>query len=74
MRGTAERLAYLYQQYIDGTCTEEELQEFFEYVRMPEMRQDLRELAEDHLQHISTGNNLTEVNWDDMYSRIMQQA
>lgn len=74
MRGTAERLAYLYQQYIDGTCTEKELEEFFGYVRMPEMRQELRELAEDHLQHIPPGNNLTEVNWDDMYNRIMQSG
>ncbi|HEY0608848.1 MAG TPA: FecR domain-containing protein [Chitinophaga sp.] len=74
MSGTAERLAYLYQQYIDGRCTEEELQEFFEYVRMPEMRQDLHKLAESHLRDISPGNNLTEVNWDDMYSRIMQQG
>lgn len=74
MSGTVGRLAYLYQQYIDGTCTEEELQEFFEYVRMPEMRQALHELAEGHLRHISPGNNLTEVNWDDMYSRIMQQG
>jgi ferric-dicitrate binding protein FerR (iron transport regulator) len=74
MSGTAERLAYLYQQYIDGTSTEEELQEFFEYVRMPEMRQALHELAEGHLRHISPNNNRTEVNWDDMYSRIMQQG
>lgn len=73
MRGNAQRLAYLYQQYIDGTCTEEELQEFFEYVRMPAMKQDLQELAEGHLRHIFPGNNLKEVNWDNMYSRIMQQ-
>jgi ferric-dicitrate binding protein FerR (iron transport regulator) len=74
MSGTARRLTYLYQQYIDGTSTEEELQEFFEYVRMPGMRQHLHELAEGHLRDISPGNNLTEVNWDDMYSRIMQQG
>ncbi|WP_298741571.1 FecR family protein [uncultured Chitinophaga sp.] len=73
MSGTVERLAYLYQQYIDGACTAEELQEFFEYVRMPEMRQALRGLATGHLEHLSPGNELPEVNWDDMYNRIMQQ-
>lgn len=72
MRGNASRLTYLYEQYINGTCTEAELTEFFEYVRMPEMRQTLQELAEDHLQHISPGAGVPPIDWDYMYNRIMQ--
>lgn len=72
MRGNVERLAYLYQQYTDGTCTETELEEFFEYVRMPEMREALQELAENHLRHIPSGGLPPVIDWDAMYSRIMQ--
>jgi ferric-dicitrate binding protein FerR (iron transport regulator) len=65
-------LAYLYQQYINGTCTEAELEEFFEYVRMPEMRQELNELAADHLRQVPPGSSIPGIRWDDMYHRIMQ--
>jgi ferric-dicitrate binding protein FerR (iron transport regulator) len=72
MRGNADRLAYLYEQYVDGTCTETELEEFFEYVRMPEMKQALQELAEKHLQRIPPGAGLPAVDWEFMYNSIMQ--
>lgn len=74
MRGNADRLTYLYKRYVDGTCTEAELEEFFEYVRMPEMRQTLRELAEEHLHSTPSGGKLPAVDWDNMYNNIMKSG
>lgn len=71
MRGNADRLAYLYEQYINGSCTEAALQEFFEYVGDPAMRDALQAVIDRHLEHIQPGAAGPVVNWEHLYNRII---
>ncbi|KAA2241375.1 DUF4974 domain-containing protein [Chitinophaga agrisoli] len=72
--GKADRLTYLYTQYINGLCTETELQEFFELVSEPGMQETLQELADKHLENIRPGTLQSAIDWDYMYNRIVQPA
>ncbi len=70
--GKADRLTYLYTQYINGLCTETELQEFFELVSEPGMQELLQELADKHLENIRPGTLPSVIDWDYMYNKIVQ--
>lgn len=74
MTGISDRLTYLYRKYIDGSCTETELQEFFEYVSKPGMREKLEALADAHLENIHPGAEEPAIDWDYMYNRVTRTA
>jgi len=74
MTGNSDRLTYLYRKYINGTCTEVELQEFFEYIGQPGMKEKLEALADEHLENILPGTAEPPIDWEYMYSRVTRNA
>ncbi|HEX9512368.1 MAG TPA: FecR domain-containing protein [Puia sp.] len=65
------RLSYLYRQYVSKSCTPEELQEFFEYVRDPAYKQALEAMAEEHLETLQAPANLPAIDWEHMYRSVV---
>src|SRR5258708_3275365 len=65
------RLSYLYRQYVSKSCTPEELQEFFEYVRDPPYKQALEAIAEEHLETLQAPANLPAIDWEHMYRSVV---
>jgi len=68
------RFGYLYRQYVSKSCTSEELQEFFEYVRDPAYQQGLETMTEEHLETIQVLANLPVIDWEHMYHSIVPRG
>jgi len=71
MTTSVSRLDYLYRQYTGKTCTQQEMEEFFEYVRDPAYREALEAMADNQLETMGTGVDLPLVDWEHMYGRVM---
>jgi transmembrane sensor len=71
MTASDNRLVYLYRQYVSKSCTPEELQEFFEYVRDPAYGQALETMAEEHLETLGVPAGLPVIDWEHMYRSIV---
>jgi transmembrane sensor len=71
MTASDNRLVYLYRQYVNKSCTSEEMQEFFEYVRDPAYGQALEAMAEEHLETLGVPAGLPVIDWEHMYRSVV---
>lgn len=65
------RLRYLLRQYLDGVCTREELEELYTFIAT-DKGDDLSALLEEEFEETRPGSSAAEVNWDQMFGRILQ--
>jgi len=71
MTTSESRLEYLYRQYTAKTCTQEEMEEFFTYVRDPAYRQRLETLTDSQLEAMDMPAGVPVVDWEHMYRQVM---
>jgi transmembrane sensor len=71
MNKHSDRLHYLYQRYINRTCTHEEMQELFAYVAEPEWKDQLEVIAGEHLEQVQIPDRLPEIDWEFMYQQVI---
>lgn len=71
MNHQPNRLDYLYRQYINKSCSLEEMQELFEYVSDPEMKDRLDAIADEHLETLQSPERLPAIDWEFMYNKII---
>jgi transmembrane sensor len=69
----SDRFDYLYRQYISRACTNEEMQELFEYVSNPEKKDRLDAIAYEHLEELQVPEKMPEIDWEYMYNKIIPQ-
>ncbi|KAJ1604389.1 hypothetical protein OJ253_3713 [Cryptosporidium canis] len=68
-----DRLAYLYKQYINKTCTVAELEEFFRYMANESHHGHLTALAEKHLIEVDKFH-IEEIDWNSLYQQILRKG
>jgi len=68
--GTNNRLAELFQKYVDKTITEEEYAELFVYIRNPETKEQVLAFLDEHNKKVQSDALVHEVDWDGMYENI----
>jgi len=56
-----ERIKYLFRQYVENTCTREELEEFFAYAQEAKNDEQLRNLIKKVYETIRENSSLTYV-------------
>jgi len=71
MATSESRLAYLYRQYTAKTCTQEEMEAFFAYVRDPAYREALTALMDGHIETMDMPADAPVVDWEHMYHKVM---
>ncbi len=71
MTASENRLVYLYRQYVNKSCTSEEMLEFFEYVRDPDYEKVLEIMAEEHLESVQVLASLPVIDWEHMYRSVV---
>jgi transmembrane sensor len=71
MTTSESRLDYLYRQYTGKTCTQQEMEEFFEYVRDPAYREVLEAMADHQIETMGISADLPVVDWEHMYRSVM---
>jgi len=71
MTASDNRLAYLYRQYINKSCTSVEMEEFFGYVRDPAYKETLEALTEEHLETPGMPADLPVIDWEHMYRSVV---
>src|SRR5687767_10795875 len=67
-----DRIQYLFDRYMQKTCTREELQELFAYITQPENRAVLEQLMDteyDVLQPLAAAN---ETDWEHIFQQVTQ--
>lgn len=65
------RLQYLLRQYLDGRCTREELEELYAFIAT-DKGEELSALLEKEFEETRPGSSAEEVNWNQMFTRIVQ--
>lgn len=73
MSAQADRFDYLYRQYINRSCTYEEMQELLQYVSSPEWKDHMAAIADQHLEQLRVPDNLPQIDWEFMYQKIITQ-
>ncbi|SOD18407.1 FecR family protein [Pedobacter xixiisoli] len=68
--GTNNRLAELFQKYIDKSITEEEYAELFVYIRNPETKEQVLAFMDEHNKKVQSDAFVHEIDWDGMYENI----
>lgn len=68
--GTNNRLAELFQKYVDKTITEEEHAELFVYIRNPETKEQVLAFLDEHNKKVQSDALVHEIDWDGMYENI----
>lgn len=68
--GTNDRLAELFQKYVDKNITEEEYAELFVYIRNPETKEQMLAFMDEHNKKVQSDAFVHEVDWDGMYENI----
>lgn len=68
------RIEILFQRYFDKTCTEEERAAFLELIAMGHEDDTIRTLLEATLQQYAPDQTLNNIEADELFSKIMQQA
>src|SRR5438105_5490534 len=74
MTASSDRIHYLFRQYLQKTCTREELQELLTCMAQPEYQEVLEQLMDkeyDALQPLTTAQ---EVDWEYIYQQVTQSA
>lgn len=71
MTPSKDRLEILYRKYAGNTCTQEELEEFFAYVRDPTWKETLETMADRQLETMEIAKDLPAVDWEHMYRTIL---
>jgi ferric-dicitrate binding protein FerR (iron transport regulator) len=66
-----DRLAYLFQQYVTGKCSQVEADEFFTHAGDPACREELDALAYRYMEELSVPADVPAIDWDNMYRRII---
>lgn len=68
--GTNNRLAELFQKYVDKSITEEEYAELFVYIRNPETKDEVLGFMDEHNRKVQSDALVHEIDWDGMYANI----
>lgn len=68
--GTDNRLAELFQKYVDKSITEEEYAELFVYIRNPETKDTVLAFMDEHNKKVQSDALVHEIDWDGMYANI----
>lgn len=68
--GTNDRLAELFQKYVDKSITEEEYAELFVYIRNPETKDQVLAFLDEHNKKVQSDALVHEIDWDGMYANI----
>ncbi|WP_461789784.1 FecR family protein [Pedobacter sp.] len=68
--GTNDRLAELFQKYVDKSITEEEHAELFVYIRNPETKEQVLAFLDEHNKKVQSDALVHEIDWDGMYANI----
>lgn len=68
--GTNDRLAELFQKYVDKSITEEEHAELFVYIRNPETKDQVLAFLDEHNKKVQSDALVHEIDWDGMYANI----
>ncbi|WP_113638077.1 FecR family protein [Nubsella zeaxanthinifaciens] len=68
--GTNDRLAELFQKYVDKSITEEEYAELFVYIRNPETKDEVLAFLDEHNKKVQSDALVHEIDWDGMYANI----
>ena len=68
--GTNNRLAELFQKYVDKSITEEEYSELFVYIRNPETKEQVIAFMDEHNKKVQSDALVHEIDWDGMYDNI----
>ncbi|MFN0292567.1 FecR family protein [Pedobacter helvus] len=68
--GTNNRLAELFQKYVDKSITEEEYAELFVYIRNPETKEQVLAFMDEHNKKVQSDALVHEIDWDGMYQNI----
>ncbi|MNK37604.1 fec operon regulator FecR [compost metagenome] len=68
--GTNNRLAELFQKYVDKSITEEEYAELFVYIRNPETKEQMLAFMDEHNKQVQSDALVHEIDWDGMYENI----
>lgn len=71
--GENNRLAELFQKYIDKTITQDEYAELFVYLRNPETKEQVLLFMDEHNKKVKSEAYVHEVDWDGMYANIVRQ-
>ncbi|RZK18721.1 MAG: DUF4974 domain-containing protein [Flavobacterium sp.] len=68
--GTNNRLAELFQKYVNKSITEEEYAELFVYIRNPETKERVIAFMDEHNKKVQSDALVHEIDWDGMYDNI----
>src|SRR6266545_4488457 len=71
MNHHSDRLHYLYQRYINKSCTHQEMQELFAYVSDPGWKDRLETITDEHLEQLQIPESLPQIDWEFMYNKII---
>jgi len=71
--GENNRLAELFQRYIDKTITKHEYAELFVYLRNPETKEQALLFMDEYNKKAKSEAHVHEVDWDGMYTNIVHQ-
>lgn len=69
-QGTNNRLAELFQKYVDKSITEEEYAELFFYIRNPETKEQVLAFMDKHNRKVQSDALVHEIDWDGMYANV----
>ena len=70
MSVNTDRIRYLFGQYLQKSCSEEELQELFACIAQPENRLVLEELMDDEYERVQPV--IGETDWEQMFEQVVQ--
>ena len=72
MSGITPRIQYLFNRYMQKTCTREELQELFSFIAQPENRQLLEQLMDEQYAILQPLASAQDIDWEHIYQQVTQ--
>src|SRR5688572_13098253 len=73
MLSNPDRLQYLFRQYTGKTASLTEVQELFEVIDDLQQRENLQRIIDEDHEALRQIGDSSGIDWDDMFSRIMQR-
>jgi transmembrane sensor len=72
MSVNTDRIRYLFNRYLQKTCTEEELLELFAFIAQPENRPLVEELMDEEYEVLAPAAEARETDWEHMFGQAVQ--
>ena len=73
MSENTHRIEYLFKQYMNKTCSRNELQELFDYIGRPEYRELLEQMMDTEYEVLQPLAAAQDVDWDYIYQQVTKE-